>query len=89
MVGMPELLARFFTRFLARFLTRVLGQGFGGEETQFYRSTGTEKFSFTVLRDGEIQFYSSTATENNERKTMQYKFNINKHLPYSHDILET
>ena len=49
MVGVPGFLARFLTRFLARFLTRVFGEGLLGQKIQFYSTTGTEKYSFTVL----------------------------------------
>ena len=57
---MPGFLVRLLTRFLARFLTRVFGQGFLDRKysvqvyrdrgIQFYSTTGTEKYSFTVLQ---------------------------------------
>ena len=56
---MPGFLARLLTRFLGRFLTRVFGQGFWAEDT-VYSTTGTEKYSFTVLSGRKhtvLQYY--------------------------------
>ena len=46
---LTRFLAKILTRFLARFLTRV----FGSQNT-VYRSTGAEKYSFTVLLGQKI-----------------------------------
>ena len=54
MVGVPGFLAIFLTIFLARFLTRVFGQGFWNR-----------KYSAQDYRDGEIQLYTTTGTEQN------------------------
>ena len=92
MVGMPGVLARFLTRFLVRFLARFLTRVFGSENT-VYRSTGTEKYSFTGLpgqrntvlqfdRDRKIQFDSSTGAEKDKRKTMYQKSHVIKYPIY-------
>ena len=53
MVGMPGFLAKILTRFLTRFLARFLTRVFGSQNT-VYRSTGAEKYSFTVLLGQKI-----------------------------------
>ena len=54
-IDLPEVFFIWGARFWARFFDQVFGQVFGirsdrGEgEIQFYSSTGTEKYSFTVV----------------------------------------
>ena len=82
MVGMPG----FLTRILAGFLTRV----FETEHT-VYRSTGTEKYSFTQgqkniglhhYRDRKVQFYSTTGTEKNGGEKPCLENPILSNIPY-------
>ena len=82
MVGVPGFLAKFLTRFLARFLTRVFGQGLGDRKYSFTVLPGQKNTVLQFYRDGEIQFYSSTGTEKNERTTMYKKSHVIKNPMY-------